>query len=774
MFDPIMTLSRSRFRSCLIPLLTTGIAGLLALAPSSSTRAGDFFQSISTGYPQALEVPHVPGPAIWKDPSQPVDARVKDLIRRMSLAEKVSQTRADAPAIPRLGIPSYSYRNECIHGVVSTVPATVFPQVIGMAATWDTSLIHKEADVISTEARAIYNDYAAKHDGNCIIHHGISFFAPNINIVRDPRWGRNQETYGEDPFLTAQMAVAFVRGLQGDNPKYFKVIACPKHYAVHDGPEPDRHRMDARPSQTDLYDTYLPAFEAAIRQAHAGGVMAAYSAFYGVPDCANPFLLTTLLRERWGFDGFVVSDGGAIHDIWTSHHYVPTPEQAAAVCVKAGCDLCSQGADYDPLVHAVQRGFITEKQIDLALSRDLRARFQLGLFDPPAMVPWSGITIAQDDTPAHEQLALKVAQESIVLLKNNGVLPLDRARIKRIAVIGPSAKSVEVLKGNYAGIPARPVTILEGIKTIAGPAIEVTYEPGGPLAVRRDRSNRPSPQTLEAAIAAARAADVVIYVGGLNSQLEGEQMGPRSAESQTIGFYCGDRTRIELPPVQTHLLKMLKATGKPIIFIDCSGSAVAMPWEARNLPAILQAWYPGEQGGRAVADVLFGNANPAGRLPVTFYRATSDLPEFDDYSMAGRTYRYFKGKPLFAFGYGLSYTKFTYTNARMDQAACAADGAVRLSFTLANTGARDGDEVSEVYFQKLHAGPTLPRLALCGFARTHLAAGQQRAITMSIPVERFRTWDTGRKQYVVQTGQYELLVGAASNDLRLRVPLRVE
>ncbi len=753
---------------------TARLVALLISAPLALTRAGDFFQSISAGYPQALEVPRVQGPPIWKDPSQLVDARVRDLIGRMSLAEKVSQTRADAPAIPRLGMPSYSYRSECIHGVLSTVPATVFPQVIGMAATWDTPLIHEEADVISTEARAIYNDYAAKHNGNCVVHHGISFFAPNINIVRDPRWGRGQETYGEDPFLTAQMAVAFIHGLQGDNPKYFKVIACPKHYAIHDGPEPQRHRLDARPSQTDLYGTYLPAFEAAIRQAHAGGVMAAYSAFYGVPDCANPFLLTTLLRDRWGFDGFVVSDGGAIHDIWTSHHYVPTREEAAAVCVKAGCDLCSQGADYDPLVHAVQRGFITEKQIDHALARDLRARFQLGLFDPPAMVPWSRLTLADDDTPAHEQLALKVAQESIVLLKNNGLLPLDRARIKRIAVIGPNAKSVPALKGNYAGIPARPVTILDGIKAVAGPDIEVTYQPGGPLALRRDLSNRPSPRTLNTAIAAAKAADIVIYVGGLSPQLEGEQMRPRSAESQTIGFYCGDRTRIELPSVQTHLLKMLKATGKAVVFINCSGSAVAMPWEARNLPAILQAWYPGEQGGRAVADVLFGNVNPAGRLPVTFYRSTSDLPEFDDYSMANRTYRYFKGTPLFAFGYGLSYTKFTYTQARVDRPSCTAEDSVKLSFTLANTGARDGDEVAQVYFHKLHADPSLPRLALCGFVRAHLAAGQKRTIRMNIPIERFHTWDIGRKKYVVRRGHYELLVGAASNDIRLSVPLRVE
>ena len=715
-----------------------------------------------------LKPPIVKGPKIWKDTSQPAAARVHDLVRRMSLAEKVQEMRNDTPAIPRLGIPAYDYWSECLHGVGNAGAATVFPQAIGMAATWDVPLIHEEADAIATEARAKHNDYVSKHNGDSARYYGLTFWTPNINIFRDPRWGRGQETYGEDPFLTARLGVAFIRGLQGDDPRYVKAMACAKHFAVHSGPEPARHTFDAGPPERDFYETYLPQFEAAVREGHVGAVMGAYSSVYGKPACANPFLLTELLRQQWGFDGYVVSDYGAIYDIYANHRFTATPEEAAARAVKAGDDLCC-GTDYNSLLRAVKNGLISEKEIDAAVSHVLEARFRLGLFDPPGKVSYAQIPISQNDTPEHEALALQVACESIVLLKNDGLLPLDCAKIKRIAVIGANANSVRVLLGNYNGTPARPVTILDGIKQAAGINIAITCELGCPLALRKnDAAEKLNAGKRAKAIQAASAADVVIYAGGIGPQLEGEEM-----KVDCDGFSGGDRTRIELPSVQTELLKKLRATGKPVVFVNCSGSAIAMPWEAEHLPAILQAWYPGEQGGRAVADVLFGDVNPAGRLPVTFYRSTDDLPAFDDYSMSNRTYRYFSGQPLFAFGHGLSYTRFGYSDAKLDVTNVSAGDTVKLAFTVQNTGSRDGDEVAQVYFRHVNSALPQPRLALCGFARTHLLAGQTVRVTVDIPVERFRYWDTKKKQYAIEPGDYELLIGAASDDIRLCVPLKV-
>ncbi|MGD0614894.1 MAG: glycoside hydrolase family 3 C-terminal domain-containing protein, partial [Verrucomicrobiota bacterium] len=628
--------------------------------------------------------PVVGGTEFWKDPALPVETRVKDLVRRLSLSEKVSQIRNRAPAIPRLGVPAYDYWNECLHGVARSGAATVFPQAIGMAATWDLSLMHQVADTIATEARAKHNEYARTHDGDSARYYGLTFWTPNINIFRDPRWGRGQETYGEDPFLTARLAVAFIRGLQGDDPKYIKAMACAKHFAVHSGPEPERHRFNAVPPERDLYETYLPHFEAAVREGRVGAVMGAYNSVDGEPACSNPFLLTDLLRRQWGFTGHVVSDCGAIYDIFANHKTVGTPEQAAARAVKAGCDLCC-GTDYNSLTRAVGEGLVTEQEIDTAVGRLLEARFRLGLFDPPAGVPYAQIPFSENDSPEHAALALRMARESIVLLKNNGLLPLDRARIKRIAVIGTNAGSVPLLLGNYNGTPSHPITILDGIKSVAGTNIEVIYDPGCPLALRKDLTNAPDTTSWTRTVEAARSADVVLYVGGINSRLEGEEM-PVDFD----GFSGGDRTRIELPAVQTALVKALQAAGKPVVFVNCSGSAMAMPWEAENLPAIVQAWYPGEAGGRAVAEILFGNINPSGRLPVTFYRSTGDLPAFDDYSMSNRTYRYFNGQPLFAFGHGLTYTRFNYRDAALDATDVSPGGALKLTFLLANTGSGDG------------------------------------------------------------------------------------
>jgi beta-glucosidase len=740
-----------------------------------SLRASDLVNAEDA---DALKIPVVTGPEIWKDDSQPAEMRVQDLVSRLSLAEKVQQMRNGAAAIPRLGVPAYDFWSECLHGVAREGDATVFPQAIGLAATWDIPLAHEEAGVIATEARAKFNDFISKHDGNSTRYHGLTFWTPNINIFRDPRWGRGQETYGEDPFLTARLGVAFILGLQGDDPKYVKAMACAKHFAVHSGPEPERHRFDVEPSERDFYETYLPQFEAAVREGHVGAVMGAYNSVYGMPACANPLLLTDLLRQQWGFTGHVVSDCGAIYDIYANHKFTASPEEAAAAAVKAGDDLCC-GTDYNALLRAVKKGFVSEQQIDTAVSRLFEARFRLGLFDPPGKVPFAQIPLSENDTPDHEALALKVAHESIVLLKNDppspgisggtgGLLPLNRAKIKRIAVIGANADSVPVLLGNYNGTPSHPVTILAGIKAAAGTNCEVLYEPGCPLALHTNIPGETSVEKWTKAIATAWSADVVIYVGGISPQLEGEEM-----KVSYDGFRGGDRTRIELPSQQTELLKALAVTGKPIVFVNCSGSAIAVPWEAEHLPAIVQAWYPGEQGGRAVADVLFGDANPAGRLPVTFYRSTEDLPAFENYAMSNRTYRYFGGTPLFAFGHGLSYTKFDYSGAELGAFDYGTNDSVKVSFTLRNSGTRDGDEVAQVYFRHVNSAQPQPSLALCGFARIHLAQGQGAGITIDIPAERLRYWDTAKKQYIVEPGDYELLVGAASDDIRLRVPLKV-
>ncbi len=731
-----------------------------------SMEASDFADAFTWS---ARQPPAVNGPEIWKDPSAPIDARVKDLVRRLSLSEKVQQLRNAAPAIPRLGVPAYDYWNECLHGVARAGVATVFPQAIGMAATWDAPLAHKEAAVISTEARAIHNEYIRTHQGNSARYYGLTFWTPNINIFRDPRWGRGQETYGEDPFLTGSFAVAFIQGLQGNNPKYIKAMACAKHFAAHSGPEPLRHQFDARPSDRDLYDTYLPQFEMAVRDGHVGGVMGAYNALDGVPDCANHFLLTDLLRHRWGFDGYIVSDCDAIHDIYSGHHYADSLPAAAADAVGAGCDLCC-GGSYNALLKAVQEGLITEPEIDQALFYVLKTRFRLGLFDPPQDVPWSKLTLADNDTPAHAALALKVAQESMVLLKNNGLLPLDRAKIKRIAVIGPNANSVPALLGNYYGTPSHPVTILEGIRQIAGPGAAVTDTPGCPIALLRDGSNKPTSEMTDAAIAAAKAADVVIYVGGLAAQYESEES---TEANKYFGFNGGDRTRIELPSPQEDLLEALHATGKPIVFVNCSGSAIAMPWEAKHLAAIVQAWYPGEEGGTAVAQVLFGKVDPAGRLPITFYRSTRDLPPFEDYSMRDRTYRYYNGKPLFAFGHGLSYTTFSYRGAKLDKSTIEPAEILRVSFTVKNTGRQGGDEVSQVYFRQIHPAESQPKDALCGFVRIHLKRGETANVAMKIPAKRFRSWDGTKRAYVVEPGKYQVLIGGASDDIRLKIPFTI-
>ena len=715
-----------------------------------------------------VRIPENNEPPVWKDPSKALNKRINDLIGRLSLAEKVAQLQNDAPAIPRIGLPAYNYWNEALHGVANNGNATVFPEPVGMASTWNPELLHQEGTVIGIEGRAKFYDYASKNNGNSKWWTGLTFWTPNINIFRDPRWGRGQETYGEDPFLTGTMAVEFIKGIQGDDPNYILAMACAKHYAVHSGPERDRHRFDAKPSERDLYEMYLPQFEMAVRDGHVAGVMGAYNSLNSVPCCASTFLLTDLLREQWGFEGYVVSDCDAIRDIYNTraHNYAKTPEEAAADAVKAGCDLCC-GGDYNALVRSVQQGLVTEKELDEALYYTLWTRFKLGLFDPADKMPYSKYTIKDNDTPEHRQVALQVARQSLVLLKNDGILPLDRSKYKKIALIGPNGKSKSMLEGNYHGSASHPVSILDGIKQVAGESIEVTFTQGSPITTNRgtaawsqqdNTTNRPIQELYDEALNNAKNSDLIIYAGGLTPAQEGE------------GF---DRDSIELPEVQEKLIQELYATGKPMVMVNCSGSAIALTWESENLPAILQAWYPGEEGGRAVAEALFGEINPSGHLPMTFYRATSDLPAFTDYSFSNRTYRYFDGKPLYAFGHGLSYTKFTFQDGKLNSEKITANGTAQVTFTLKNSGSLDGDEVVQVYFRHVNSSVPQPKLALCGYKRVPLKRGESKSITIEVPSTRLQYWDTEKKQYVVESGDYEFLVGAASDDIRIKLPMTV-
>jgi len=721
--------------------------------------------AVATTDAAAMEIPDIKEPAIYNDPDQPLTKRVNDLVRRMSLKEKVSQVMDQAAAIERLGVPGYNYWNECLHGVARNGLATVFPQAIGMAAMWDEPLLHEIGDTIATEGRAKFAQvgYGQSHAR----YAGLTFWTPNINIFRDPRWGRGQETYGEDPFLTGRLGVALIKGLQGDDPKYLKAAACAKHFAVHSGPEATRSQFDSQPSDRDLYETYLPQFEAAVREGKVAVVMGAYNRLDGVPCTANSFLLTTLLRTNWGFNGHVVSDCGAIRNIYSSHKYARSEEEAAAMGIKAGCNL-ECGGSYGALVQAVRDGLCTEADIDHALDHVLATRFKLGLFDPTNRVPYANIPPTENDTPAHQALALQAARESIVLLKNDGLLPLNKARLHAVAVIGANEDSVGLLLGNYNGVPSAPVTFLAGLKTAFGDRVKVTATPGCPLALHPGEEFGPDSPEFKQAVAAAREAEVIIYIGGISPRLEGEEM-----RVNYDGFYGGDRTRIELPAVQTELLKALQATGKPVVFVNCSGSAVAFPWEAEHLPAILQAWYPGQAGGTALAEILLGDVNPSGRLPVTFYRSTQDLPAFEDYAMANRTYRYFTGQPLFPFGYGLSYTRFDYGKLNTSTTTVTPSGTVRVKLEVKNSGSRDGDEVVQLYVRHLDSKVPQPIHSLAAFRRVHVTSQASQTVELEFPASALRYWDETKKTYVIAPGKFEIQVGASATDIRRTAQMQI-
>lgn len=685
---------------------------------------------------------------IYLDSNRPIAERVADLVSRMTLEEKVSQMLHAAPKIERLKVPAYNWWNECLHGVGRAGIATVFPQAIGLAATWNVPLMHETAVAISDEARAKHHD-ALGEDGSSEWYYGLTYWTPNINIFRDPRWGRGQETYGEDPFLTARMGVAFVKGLQGDDSHYLKVVATPKHYAVHSGPEHDRHHFDARASERDMRLTYLPAFEACVREAGAFSVMGAYNRTNGEPCCASPTLLQKILRDEWGFEGYVVSDCGAIRDIFAHHKVVDTAPQAAALAVKNGCDL-NCGEVYASLLIAVAQGLIDEATIDRAVARLFTARFKLGMFDDPAQVPYAQIPIEVNDSPEHRALALRTAQESIVLLKNaDGFLPLDRQKLRTVAVVGPNADDPIVLLGNYHGTPSSSVTPLQGLRAKLEPEVEVLYARG--CGIRNADTSG-----FAEAVAVAERADVVIAFMGLSQLIEGEEgqeEGVEGGEHST-----GDRTDLDLPGVQEALLEALYATGTPLVVVLLNGSAVAVNWADAHAKAVLEAWYPGEEGGTAIADVLLGAYNPAGRLPVTFYKSVDDLPPFTDYAMEGRTYRYFRGEPLYPFGHGLSYTTFAYEALEFSDTILQPGTALGLRVNVRNTGERAGDEVILVYLSDVDASAPVPGRQLVGFCRLHLQPGEEQTRTFVITPRQMCIFsDAGT--WLLEPGTFRVFVG---------------
>ncbi|MBK7030661.1 MAG: glycoside hydrolase family 3 C-terminal domain-containing protein [Bacteroidales bacterium] len=693
----------------------------------------------------------------------------------MTLEEKVSQMQYTASAIPRLGIQEYNWWNECLHGVARNGIATVFPQAIGMAATWNTALIKEEADIIATEARAKHNEALLKNEHG--IYQGLTFWSPNINIFRDPRWGRGQETYGEDPLLTAEIGKAFVTGLQGNDPRYFKVIATAKHFAVHSGPESERHRFDAWPPLRDLYDTYLPAFEVLVKEAKVYSVMSCYNRVYGVPSSASSFLFADHLRNKWGFKGYVVSDCWAISDIYNFHKYVPTAEQASSLSVRAGTDLAC-GPEYGSLLKAVELGYITEYEIDIAVKRLMEARFRLGMFDPAGSTPYSSIQPGQNDTKEHQQFALKVARESIVLLKNQDhCLPISSS-IRKIAVIGPYAADTSVLLGNYNGTPSSPITILRGIQTHAGKKQKISYAQGVERpeilsrrlqGITEGEVDAAGIKLKEEAIQLARISDMVVFVGGISPNLEGEEM-----DVKVEGFAGGDRTTLDIPVSQQKLLEELSKTGKPIVLILTNGSALSVPWAKEHIPAIVEAWYPGQEGGNAVADVIFGKYNPAGRLPVTFYKSVEDLPAFDNYSMENRTYRYFKSEPLFPFGHGLSFTEFTYGNIKIDKRSYNITDTLTISIPVTNKGKVSGDEVVQLYVESPENSGDNRNRYLVGFSRIHIPAGETMIVKQKVPVSRLRMYDSMVGNYVISKGTYLLMAAASSSDIRQKIPLVIQ
>lgn len=834
----------------------------------------------------------------FRNPDLPINERIDDLLSRLTPEEKVGQMMNQTPAIERLGIPEYDWWNEALHGVARAGRATVFPQAIAMAATFDEGALHETFTMVSDEARAKYHQY--QKDKEYDRYKGLTFWTPNINIFRDPRWGRGMETYGEDPYLTERMGIAVVKGLQGDDPTYFKTHACAKHYAIHSGPEWNRHEFDVSVTPRDLWQTYLPAFEALVKEGNVQEVMCAYNRLEGDPCCSSDKLLIDILRNNWGFEDIILSDCGAINDFWEKdkntprHETHPDAESASADAVLSGTDL-ECGSSYRSLMQALKDGKIKEEELNVSLSRLLKGRFELGMFDPDERVPYSQIPYSVVESPKHIAKSLEMAHKSMVLLKNkNQILPLDKT-IKKIAVVGPNAADSTMLWANYNGFPSKTVTILEGIRNkvpgteviyelgcnhtddfvmtdlgsaITSPAgqgfaseffnnIDFTGEPvhkglarelhyttggntqfapnvnlanftarftgefeapvngevefklsgndafrlfinnekvaevweneygaerkymltaekGKKYPVKIEYMQRSgsadlnllvgvrTPVDSKATAAKVKEADVIVFVGGISPRLEGEEM-PVDAD----GFRKGDRTNMEIPAVQKEMIKALQATGKPVIYVLCTGSALALNWEDANIDAILNAWYGGQEGGTAVADILFGDYNPAGRLPVTFYKSIDQLPDFQDYSMKGRTYRYMTEAPLYPFGYGLSYTTFAYQNAKLSNDKIGKEQSVTLTLDIANTGKRDGDEVAQIYIKNPN-DPEGPIKALKAFKRVNVKAGASTPLRIELPSKAFQSFNDQTQAMEVRPGTYQVLYGSSSADKDLK------
>jgi beta-glucosidase len=656
-----------------------------------------------------------------------IEKRAEQMVKAMSLKEKVSQMVHEARGISRLNIPSYNWWNECLHGVGRAGIATVYPQAIALAAMFDDQFMEEIASSISDEVRAKYNESVkcefrgvkslakilpngikGRIEAHSLWYRGLTCWSPNINIFRDPRWGRGHETYGEDPWLTSRLGVAFVHGLQGNDPKYLKTIATPKHYAVHSGPEALRHKFDAEVGLKDLYETYLPAFKACVQEADAGSIMSAYNSVNGEPSSASETLLENILRKEWGFKGFVVSDCGAIRDIRTHHKKTKSFSAAAAMAVNAGCDL-NCGFIYNFLKSALRRGLVSEKTLDKSLQRLFEARVRLGMFDPPQEVPYSTIGSEKIDSPEHREQAVEASRRSLVLLKNDSILPLNQS-IRKIAVIGPNADSKQVLLANYNGTPSSWTTALEGIrKRFEG---DVLYKKGCHI------SNIKQGDIAEAKDI-AREADAIILCLGLSPELEGEEGDAYNADA------AGDKMSLKLPGLQEDLLEAVKEAGKPIITVIFAGSATDLRKVHKHSSAVIQAWYPGQDGGQAVAELICGDFSPSGRLPVTFVQSDADLPPFEDYSMKGRSYRYLETAPLYPFGYGLSYNKFTYSDLKVEKGE---DGTVDLSVTVTNSGEDQADEIVQFYLNHKEAGIRVPNYQLCSFKRVSLKPGESRQV----------------------------------------------
>jgi beta-glucosidase len=698
------------------------------------------------------------------------ETRTSILLSKMTLKEKISQLGNNAPAIPRLGVLEYNWWNECLHGVARAGTATVFPQAIGMAATFNPNLINDVAVVISDEARAKHHEALRNNDYSQ--YKGLTFWSPNINIFRDPRWGRGHETYGEDPYLTGQIGTQFVKGLQGNDPKYLKLVATAKHFAVHSGPESERHFFNANVNQRDLWETYLPAFKDLVVDANVYSVMGAYNRVNGESASASNYLLQEILRDKWGFNGYVVSDCGAINDIHANHKIVKTPEESAALGVITGCDLNCGGIYQNDLQESVTLGLISEKEIDIAVYRLFLARMKLGMFDPAEIVSYAQIPFDINNSQKHDELSLKTAQSSMTLLKNNGVLPIDINKINKIAVVGPNADNINALLGNYHGTPSSPVTFINGLNDYVGKRAEITYSKGVDLVKDGARgSNLLSDSIIED----VKKADLAIFVGGLDATWEGEEM---PGGINVDGFYNGDRTRIEMPEIQQKAIKAMIDTGTPVVLVLMAGSSIALSGLEKELDAILMAWYPGQRGGDATTSVLFGDYNPGGKLPVTFYSSTSELPDFKDYNMSsgnGFTYRYYKGKTLYPFGHGLSYTKFKYSKLKVNKIRLTEKEKFKISFTIKNIGNYNGDEVVQVYIKDLNSKFQMPIKQLRNFERISLNKKDEKIIEFEfIPIKDLTYYNSTKQKYMVEKGSFEIQVGSSSEDIRLKKIIYVD